>query len=185
MKSIVDEYLDLLGKNSARKGKNCIVVDSVKNYSPFCFKGEGPYTFTKDCRVVVKGVRFLESDGKEHPFVLTCDFKSGFVTDGASVPLVFRGLVPCIKKDDDLYNAAPFIHDGLYMLKGAIGGEEELVREECDDILRGIWRLAGMERWLAAFVDEGVHVFAGGKSHWGNDSDDNMGFFKAFMDFHK
>lgn len=183
MKKLFYRILDFFGKHSKRNGKNSITVKSVEFSSPFCFEGDKTFTFTKDSRVVVKGTRFLESDGKEHKFVMTCDFKSGFVTDGASTPWLFQGKVPSFKDGDDLYNSAPFIHDGLYMLKGDVGGVESLVREECDDILRGIWRLAGMDRGTAALADEGIRTFAGGDNHWGNDSDGNKGFFKAFMDY--
>lgn len=79
---------------------------------------------------------------------------------------------------------APFIHDGLYMLKGDVdGGVESLVREECDDFLRGIWRLAGMNRGIAAAADKGILAAASGDEHWGNDSEKNRPFFTATMEY--
>ena len=54
--------------------------------------------------------------------------------NGASAPLFAQKFLPDVKVGDDVYNAAPFIHDGLYMWKGRIDGIR-LKREECDDSL--------------------------------------------------
>ena len=62
------------------------------------------------------------------------------MSDGASAPEYAKSFVSDVKKGDDVYNSAPFIHDGLYMHKGTIDGAD-LTREECDDVLRGIWRI--------------------------------------------
>lgn len=95
--------------------------------------------------------------------------KIGYMTDGASTFWPISLLVPKWKPDNDDYNAAPVAHDVLYMLAGVCEGFV-LSREEVDDILRGIWRISGMSRFVAGCADKGVEIFAGGSRHWGNDS---------------
>ena len=104
------------------------------------------------------------------------------MSDGASAPSFAQWLVPDIKKGNDVYNSAPFIHDGLYMYKGTINGAD-LTREECDDILRGIWRISGMDRVVAGAADLGIKAFAGSSSHWGNDSNSCKHLFIAKFEY--
>lgn len=104
------------------------------------------------------------------------------MSDGASAPAFAKRFVPDIKKGDDVYNAAPFIHDGLYMLAGQTDGCK-LSREECDDILRCIWRIAGMSRLVAGAADLGIQVFAGSSDHWGNDSNNCKHLFEAKFEY--
>jgi hypothetical protein len=68
------------------------------------------------------------------------------------------------------------------MCKGVVDGAD-LTREECDDILRGIWRIAGMCRLVAGAADFGIHVFAGSNDHWGNDSNNCKHLFKAKFEY--
>lgn len=63
------------------------------------------------------------------------------------------------------------IHDSLYTLKGA----NLFTREECDDVFRGLLRDAGISRMKAGLADKAVGIFAGGDSHWGNDTWNNKG----------
>ena len=44
------------------------------------------------------------------------------MSNGASAPLFAQKFLPDVKVGDDIYNAAPFIHDGLYMWKGCFDG---------------------------------------------------------------
>lgn len=99
-----------------------------------------------------------------------CELKftlmKGFKCDGASIPWAFRWFLPSWDKYNYIYNVGSAIHDGLYIHKGF----GLFTREECDDILRGIWRESGISRFKAGVADKCVELFAGGKSHWGNDS---------------
>lgn len=176
--SSIYNFIFKSAKSTSKKDdKNSITVDSIDMDYPLSFEGNKVYYFTKDCYVYVKGTRHLASDGKDHAFLLTCLFKRGFMSDGASAPQFAKHFLPEVKKGDNVYNAAPFIHDGLYILKGVINGAD-LTRDECDDILRGIWRLAGLSRAVAGAADLGVHVFAGSDEYWGSDSLDCKHLFK-------
>lgn len=155
-----------------------ITVTEVDPNFQFCFEKKSCYCFTKDCTVRIKGTRTLKKGATPKKFEMTCVFKKGFTTDGASAPEFAKFIVPAVKEGDDIYNAAPFIHDGLYMYKGKIDGAE-LTRDECDDILRGIWRISGMSRTVAGVADLGTHVVAGSSDHWGNASAEDKKFFKA------
>lgn len=171
-------FSSLFGGKSKKADKNSITVDSVSQDYPLEFDGNKTYWFTKDCIVYVKGSRYTKSDKTTRKFLMTCTFKKGFMTDGASAPDIFGCVVPHIKEGNDTYNAAPFIHDGLYILRGEIDGAN-LNREECDDILRGIWRCANMSRVIAGIADVGIHLVAGSSKHWGDDALDCKHLFKA------
>ena len=154
--------------------RNSITVQSVKQDYPFELEdNKKMFWFTKDCKIDVIGTRRFPSEGKERQFILHVTFKKGFMTDGASAPDIFGCVVPHYKEGNDLYNAAPFIHDGLYVWGGEVTGlDKKLNREECDDILREIWKKAGMGRKIRGCADFGIELFAGSKSHWGQQSDD-------------
>ena len=146
---------------------------TVKNVvvSQFLVDGERPFVFSADAIILVNIVRTF-ADGMEEMACLEIDIKPGFMTDGASTFWPVSLLVPQWRKGDYVYNAAPTAHDVLYMLKGIVEGEHEpvkLIREEVDDILRGMWRCWGMSRFVAGCADKGIEIFAGGKNHWGND----------------
>ena len=166
-----------------QKDRNSITVNDITIDFPLEFEGNGKMYFCKlDRYVYVKGSRYTKADKKIRDFLLTCRFRRGFMSDGASSPDFAKKFVPDVKKGDDVYNAAPFIHDALYMLKGEVNGAT-LSREECDDILRGIWRIAGMNRLIAGAADLGIQVFAGSSSHWGNDSNDCQHLFEAKFEY--
>lgn len=158
-----------------------LTVNGV-SVTPFFFEGSGPFWFFKPASISVSVTRTYTDGRTERGKILVCIFP-GFETDGASVPFPFSLLVPRWKKGRDTYNAAPVAHDILYIRKGVLDGQfgrdVELSREECDDVLRGIWRCDGMGRVLAGFADKGVELFAGGKSHWGNDGFGVGKFFSA------
>ena len=165
------------------KERNSITVDDVSMDFPLVFDGNGKmYFFKLDRYVYVKGSRYTKADKKFRDFMLTFRFRRGFMSDGASAPAFAKRFVPDIKKGDDVYNAAPFIHDGLYMLAGQTDGCK-LSREECDDILRCIWRIAGMSRLVAGAADLGIQVFAGSSDHWGNDSNNCKHLFEAKFEY--
>lgn len=91
----------------------------------------------------------------------------GFRCDGLSVPKLFRWFLPSWDKKNWLYNVSGAFHDWLYCTRGAYG---KFTREECDDFFRGILRESGIGRFKAGVADKSIELFAGGKSHWGNDS---------------
>ncbi|MBO7104725.1 MAG: hypothetical protein J6W22_04515 [Fibrobacter sp.] len=172
--------------------KNSITVKHVTINKPFVFDpvDEGKKIVLKeDAEITLDVERYSSVDGKKktRPGTLKVFFRAGFCTDGASTKkLSFLGIdkaIPPYIACDDVYNAAPFTHDGLYMKEGEIKGAS-LTRDECDDILRGIWRESGrIGRGKAFFADLGVFFGAGGKKHWGNDSDKCSQFFDAEFSF--
>ena len=182
--SILKKYIDKLqSRKYLQTDRNSITVNDVTIDFPLVFDGNSKmYFFKLDRYVYVKGTRYTKADGKTRDFLLTCLFKKGFMSDGASAPTFAQFIVPDIKKGNDVYNSAPFIHDGLYMYKGDINGAD-LTREECDDILRGIWRISGMDRVVAGAADLGIKVFAGSSSHWGNDSNNCKHLFVAKFEY--
>jgi len=182
--SILKKYIDKLqSRKYLQTDRNSITVNDVTIDFPLVFDGNSKmYFFKLDRYVYVKGTRYTKTDGKTRDFLLTCLFKKGFMSDGASAPTFAQFIVPDIKKGNDVYNSAPFIHDGLYMYKGDINGAD-LTREECDDILRGIWRISGMDRVVAGAADLGIKVFAGSSSHWGNDSNNCKHLFVAKFEY--
>lgn len=133
--------------------------------------GDRPYRLDSPASIRIWLTRTY-SDGREEKALLEILLGAGFMTDGASTFWPVSLLVPQWRKGDDDYNAAPTAHDVLYLLKGVVEGEHEpvkLIREEVDDILRGMWRCWGMSRFVAGCADKGIEIFAGGKNHWGND----------------
>lgn len=126
---------------------------------------KSPHVFAEDFQV---GLVVEKSD---IVFNITFSIKKGFKVDGASIPWMFRWFLPSWAKDGcgfnaDIYNIGAAVHDGLYIHKGF----NLFSREECDDILRGIWRESGISRFKAGVADKAVEWFAGGKNHFGNDS---------------
>lgn len=106
----------------------------------------------------------LQRNGTEVHTAVT--FKKGFRCDGLSVPKMFQWFLPKWDDRNQLFNMAGALHDWLYATEGAY---HLFSRSECDDIFRGILREAGLNRFHASAADWAVGVFAGGKSHWGND----------------
>lgn len=159
---------------SKNEERNSITVQTVDIPYPYQLDDNGKmYWFTKDCKVNIFGTRRFPSKGIERKFVLRVTFKNQFMTDGASAPDFCSCVVPHYKDGDDIYNTAPFVHDGLYVWGGEVQGlDGKLSREECDDILREVWRKSGMGRKIRGTADYLIEKFAGSKSHWGQQSDD-------------
>ena len=145
-------------------------------------------TLTEDAEFELDIRRFAQF-GKEkkkwHDAKMYVKFDKGFTTNGTSAPKFFELQIPAyIAKEEenaDIYNAAAFIHDGLYACKGEIqevgklNKENEkrrytLTRKECDNLLYGIWKSSTYVSSLTAKVAEfGVRLAAGGPEHWDND----------------
>lgn len=94
-------------------------------------------------------------------------FKEGFRCDGLSVPWALKWFLPSWDDSKPIYNLSGAVHDWLYTTGGNYGA---LTREECDDMLRGLIRESGYGRFKAGCADKAVEWFAGGRSHWKNDS---------------
>lgn len=103
-------------------------------------------------------------DGGTRQFVFT--FSPGYRCDGLSVPRLFRWFMKAWDNSNDLYNMAGALHDWLYATKG---NTYYFSREECDDIFRGLLRIAGTCRGKAGIADKALEWFAGGSNHWGSD----------------
>lgn len=169
--SIWSALAKIFGAKDAKR--NSIKIKSVHIDFPFELEAIGGiYTFKLDRKVDIIGTRRFPSENKEREFILHVTFKRGFKTDGASAPDIFTCLVPHFQEKNDLYNSAPFVHDGLYVWGGKVTGlDKKLSREECDDFLREIWGIAGMSRPIRGIADKGIEFVAGSKDHWGEQSD--------------
>ena len=120
---------------------------------------------------IVKNTCHLELEIYDHLTKNTAKYEAtflpGYCCDGLSVPKMFQWFLKSWDDDNDLYNVAGMLHDWLYSTKGIDGMFD---RSECDDIFRGILRESGKDRRHASIADWAVGLFAGGKSHWGNDT---------------
>lgn len=182
-----------IGPNTVHnEARDSITVKKVNTKKGFDFDAVKPGEIIKlkeDADFTLEVIRFTsKSKGqkkKDYKAKIQVHFSKGFCTDGATtakIPLINKKLPP-YKKDDDEYNAAPFIHDGLYMKTGKIDGAT-LSKEECDDILRGIWRESKeVDRWLAGAADKAVEYFAGSDAHWKYDESKNCKLFSAKLTY--
>ena len=98
--SILKKYIDKLqSRKYLQKDRNSITVDDITIDFPLVFDGNGKmYFFKLDRYVYLKGTRYTKADGKTRDFLMTCLFKRGFMSDGASAPSFAQWLVPDIKK---------------------------------------------------------------------------------------
>lgn len=137
-----------------------MTLDSIM-YSPLVYtKVDGKYVLVRDLSIDIKSY-----DENYVPYRMHVVIKSGFESDGASVPKMFQWILPSWKEHGgDGLNVAALLHDALYGEKGF----GRLNREECDDLYRGALRENGLPRWKASLVDLAL-FFAGWTSgHWGN-----------------
>ena len=94
-------------------------------------------------------------------FKITVD--RGAVTDGLSVPKIFRRYLPDWDDGNVLYNVAGICHDGMY-------GSEAVSKELADEIFyRGLLK-AGISKSKATVAKYAVQYLAG--LHYGRDNDD-------------
>ena len=146
-----------------------VKVRKVLNVSPFLWRTE------KDGSHVLKRTATLCFEMGKDGFVSTAKIRfcgdatdgRGFRCDGLSVPYLLRWFLPSWDERNGLYNVAGAVHDWLYTTKGNFG---MFTREECDDVFRGLLRESGKSRFKAGCADKAVEWFAGGNSHWNNDS---------------
>lgn len=84
--------------------------------------------------------------------------KSGFITDGSSIPKLFWSIVGSPLEADLLLPS--IIHDGLYT-------DETLPRDICDNLLREMLLLNGVSQLKANLIYSAVRMF--GASHFESD----------------
>ena len=147
-----------------------VTVNKVINHSPFLWR-----TDEKDGSHILKRTATLCLGITHNGIDCTASVRfcgeatdgRGLHIDGLSIPFLLRWFLPSWDERNCIYNVAGAFHDWLYATKGNFG---MFIREECDDIFRGLLRCSGINRFKAGCADKAVEWFAGGKSHWGNDS---------------
>lgn len=87
----------------------------------------------------------------------------GAMTDGLSVPKIFRWYLPDWDNDNVLYNIAGIVHDGLY-------GSEKVSKELADEIFYQGLLKAGISKSKATIAKWAVEHLAG--LHYGRKHDD-------------
>lgn len=87
--------------------------------------------------------------------------KEDFVTDGASVPWLFRLLIP----KDGTYTPCAALHDALYKYKGILpvgwflGKPIIYSRKRCDEILYESMEVRGVPLWERVSMYQAVRLF--------------------------
>lgn len=109
------------------------------------------YVLDKDLHVSV-----MDETGAVYVFTL----HKGFKCNGGSVPKPFRWFMPSWDDKVPLLCVAYLLHDWLY-------ASAMMPKEQADDLLRGLLRDAGYNRFHASTVCWAVNTFA--KSHYGHD----------------
>lgn len=109
------------------------------------------YVLDKDLHVSV-----MTETGAVYLFTLY----KGFKCNGGSVPKPFRWFMPSWDDKVPLLCVAYMLHDWLY-------ASTMMPKEQADDLLRGLLRDAGYNRFHASTVCWAVNTFA--KSHYGHD----------------
>lgn len=87
----------------------------------------------------------------------------GAMTDGLSVPKIFRWYLPDWDNDNVLYNIAGIVHDGLY-------GSEKVSKDLADEIFYQGLLKAGISKSKATIAKWAVEHLAG--LHYGREHDD-------------
>lgn len=87
------------------------------------------------------------------------DIPEGFVTDFASVPRIFQGLIP---KDGE-WTAAAVVHDFLYEKRGKVG-DRLYSRKRCDEIFLEAMGVLGVNWITRHTMYQAVRV--GGWVYW-------------------
>ena len=124
----------------------------IQHFSKLVYhKEDGLYVLDNDLYAIVE-----DETGAVYVFTLYKGFKS----NGGSVPKVFRWFMPSWDDDVPLLCISYLLHDWLY-------ASAELPKKIADDMLRGLLRDAGYNRFHASTVCWAVNTFA--KSHYGKD----------------
>jgi hypothetical protein len=96
------------------------------------------------------------------------EVKSGFTTDGASIPKMLWSIIGNPLENDLLKPA--IIHDGLYTLM-------QLPRATCDKLLKEMLLLNGASKAKAFLIYYAVSFFGG--SHWKKDTKNMVKFVQV------
>jgi hypothetical protein len=107
----------------------------------------------------------LQDDFSYKNDLIKVTVKSGFTTDGASIPKVFWSVIGNPLENDLLKPA--MIHDGLYALM-------QLPRLECDKLLKEMLLFNGTSKVKVFSIYYTVRLF--GSSHWKKDTTDKITF---------
>lgn len=114
-----------------------------------------------NCLYVIQNdvwIDFLYNDNK---FRITVD--AGAMTDGLSVPKIFRWYLPDWNDNNPLYNIAGICHDGAY-------GSELLSKDIADELFYQGLIKAGISKSKATVAKWAVEHLAG--LHYGKNNDD-------------
>lgn len=103
-------------------------------------------------------IDFLYNNEK---FRITVD--KGAMTDGLSVPKIFRWYLPCWDDTNVLYNIGGICHDGAY-------GSELLAKNIADELFYEALVKAGISKSKATVAKYAVQYLAG--LHYGRENDD-------------
>lgn len=110
---------------------------------------------------VLKNDVWVDFMHKGVKFRITVD--KGAMTDGLSVPKIFRWYLPCWDDSNVLYNVAGIVHDGAY-------GSELLAKDLADELFyKGLIK-AGISKSKATVAKYAVQCLAG--LHYGRENDD-------------
>ena len=110
---------------------------------------------------VLKNDVWLDFEYNGSKFRIKVD--KGALTDGLSVPKIFRWYLPCWDDSNVLYNISGLVHDGMY-------GSEVVCKDLADEIFyRGLLK-AGISKSKATVAKYAVQYLAG--LHYGRDNDD-------------
>lgn len=110
---------------------------------------------------VLKNDVWLDFEHNGSKFRIKVD--KGGLTDGLSVPKIFRWYLPDWDDNNVLYNVAGICHDGMY-------GSEVVCKELADEIFYKGLLMAGISRSKATVAKYAVQYLAG--LHYGREHDD-------------
>ena len=116
-----------------------------------------PVVTTRDitedyCWILTEQARY-----EDDKYIITVE--AGFNFDFASIPVIFRRVLP---KDGKAYDRGSLFHDALYASQG-------LPKEECDNVFLGIMLFDGTNKCLAKGMYKAVDI-GGHKAY--NDTED-------------
>lgn len=110
---------------------------------------------------VLKNDVWLDFEHNGSKFRIKVD--KGAMTDGLSVPKIFRWYLPDWDDKNVLYNCSGLVHDGCY-------GSELVCKELADEIFYKGLLMAGISRSKATVAKYAVQYLAG--LHYGREHDD-------------
>lgn len=110
---------------------------------------------------VLKNDVYIDFIYNGNKFRITVD--AGAMTDGLSVPKIFRWYLPDWDNDNVLYNIAGICHDGAY-------GSELLSKDIADELFYQGLIKAGISKYKATVAKWAVEHLAG--LHYGRKNDD-------------